>query len=358
MSFQYQLPKSAQRRLKSFRLVQSRRFAKLLAQILTALFFLFCFSLVIVPWQQTAKGYGRVVAYSPTDRQQTIDAPVEGRLGKWFVHEGSVVKEGDPIVEIFDNDPSILSRLSLEREAVQKRLEAARLAARTSKINVARQKELFEKGISSRRAYEQADLEYARYLTDEANSLAELSRIGVRLARQAMQSVKSPRAGTILRRMAGQTSQLVKPGELLAILVPETESRAVEVFVDGNDVPLIHEGRHVRLQFEGWPAIQFSGWPSVAIGTFGGRVSFVDPADSGNGKFRVVIVPEDNERWPSHRYLRQGVRANAWILLNQVSLGFELWRQFNGFPPALPVGQSQEELLWGSQTGSTSEKKK
>ena len=35
-----------------------------------------------------------------------------------------------------------------------------------------------------------------------------------------------------------------------------------------------------------------------------------------------------------HRYLRQGVRANGWILLDQVSLGFEIWRQFNGFPPA------------------------
>ena len=38
--------------------------------------------------------------------------------------------------------------------------------------------------------------------------------------------------------------------------------------------------------------------------------------------------------WPEQRYLRQGVRANGWILLDRVSLGFELWRQFNGFPPA------------------------
>jgi hypothetical protein len=25
-------------------------------------------------------------------------------------------------------------------------------------------------------------------------------------------------------------------------------------------------------------------------------------------------------------------RAVAWVLLDEVSLGFELWRQFNGFP--------------------------
>jgi hypothetical protein len=35
--------------------------------------------------------------------------------------------------------------------------------------------------------------------------------------------------------------------------------------------------------------------------------------------------------------LRQGARAQGWVLLNRVSVGYELWRQFNGFPPTLPV---------------------
>ncbi|MBL8825787.1 MAG: hypothetical protein JNM18_02290, partial [Planctomycetaceae bacterium] len=34
------------------------------------------------------------------------------------------------------------------------------------------------------------------------------------------------------------------------------------------------------------------------------------------------------------RELRQGVRVNGWIQLNQVTLGYELWRQLNGFPLA------------------------
>ena len=32
------------------------------------------------------------------------------------------------------------------------------------------------------------------------------------------------------------------------------------------------------------------------------------------------------------RFLRQGVRVNGWVLLSQVTLGYELWRIFNGFP--------------------------
>jgi multidrug efflux pump subunit AcrA (membrane-fusion protein) len=358
----FQLPQGLQVQLRSLSLVESRGEHRALARFLVLAFFLTIIGLVIVPWQQTSRGTGRVVAYSPTDRQQNIDAPVEGRLGKWFVQEGTVVREGDPIVEIFDNDPEILQRLRSERDAVQRRLVAARVAVKTSKINVDRQKSLYEQGISSRRSFEQAELEYARYLTDEANSSAELSRIEVRLARQSMQSVRAPRSGTILRRMTGQESELVKAGDVLAVLVPETESRAVELWVDGNDVPLIQESRKVRLQFEGWPAVQFSGWPSVAVGTFGGQVSFVDPADNGLGKFRVVIVPDEApdasgrvERWPSGRVLRQGGRVNGWILLNQVSLGYELWRQFNGFPPALPENQSPEEW-WSGASGKAQEK--
>jgi hypothetical protein len=103
----------------------------------------------------------------------------------------------------------------------------------------------------------------------------------------------------------------------------------VEIWIDGNDAAIVSEGRRVRLQFEGWPAVQFTGWPSVAVGTFGGVVSFID-------HFRLVVVPDpEDEPWPSARFLRQGVRANGWVLLERVKLGFELWRRFNGFPPML-----------------------
>jgi hypothetical protein len=101
-------------------------------------------------------------------------------------------------------------------------------------------------------------------------------------------------------------------------------------------MPMVMAGAPVRLQFEGWPALQFSGWPSVAVGTFGGRVVLVDPTDNGRGRFRVLVEPDErDEPWPSNRFLRQGVRANGWVLLNVVPLGFELWRQFNGFPPVI-----------------------
>ena len=129
--------------------------------------------------------------------------------------------------------------------------------------------------------------------------------------------------------------------EPLAILVPDTSRTVVELWVDGNDMPLLKVNDNVRLQFEGWPAIQFVGWPSVAVGTFGGTVVLLDATDDGTGRFRILVAPDTNdEAWPDARYLRQGVRAKGWVLLRQVKLGFELWRRFNGFPPTTnPPGQ-------------------
>jgi multidrug resistance efflux pump len=245
------------------------------------------------------------------------------------------VRKGDLLVEISDNDPQILTRILAERDATLNRLEATERAINASKKNLSRQRSLEEQGLSSRRSFELADLEYARYLTDAANASAELARIEVRLARQQAQTITATADGFISRVHGGQGGEMVKSGDLLLTIVPETTSRAVELWIRGNDAPLVSEGRHVRLQFEGWPALQFSGWPSVAVGTFGGKIAVIDATDNGKGEFRVLIVPDGDQPWPSGKYLRQGVRAYGWVLLNSVSLGYEVWRQFNGFPPVI-----------------------
>jgi multidrug resistance efflux pump len=157
-----------------------------------------------------------------------------------------------------------------------------------------------------------------------------------KLARQNNQKVTAPIDGIIVRITPNIGSGIVKEGTPLCTIVPETKERAVQLWLGGNDVPLIKSGRHVRLQFEGWPAVQFSGWPSIAVGTFGGEVVSIDASDNGMGKFRVIIRPDNQDlEWPEDRYLRQGVRANGWVLLDTVPLWFEVWRKLNGFPPVV-----------------------
>ena len=233
--------------------------------------------------------------------------------------------------------------------ASQREYELADLAARQSRAKVAaaraKVRAASNKLSQSRAALDRvtatttAEIEDAQASLNSAQTALAganegLAKLDVDIARQREQKITAPIDGTIMRVVGRLGGEQVSQGQLLALLVPSTEDRAVELYVDGNDAALIKPDSPVRLQFEGWPAVQFSGWPSVAVGTFGGRVAFVDAADDGRGNFRIVIVPDpEDEPWPAASYLRQGVLAKGWILLDTVRLGFEIWRQFNGFPP-------------------------
>ncbi len=304
----------------------------------------FLFLCLFMPWMQTVQGYGRVIALNPEERRQELTAPIEGRIQKWYVQEGQKVKKGEPIVELSDNDPQIIDRMNKERDALEKKFEAIELGRKTAFLNVTRQKDLYSQGLSSRRQLEQAQMELAKLESDEATALADLSRFDVRLSRQEQQMISAPIDGTVVRILKTSSGgvEYIKAGEPLAVIVPETSSRAVELWVSGNDMPWVYENHKVALNFEGWPAVFFSGVPDASVGTFFGRVSTIDALDDGQGNFRVIVVP-DKEDWPDARFLRQGVRASSWVLLGDVPLGWEIWRSFNGFPPSnLPVYKKQK----------------
>jgi multidrug efflux pump subunit AcrA (membrane-fusion protein) len=309
--------------------------AKMLTRLVIVFFLFITIFFIAIPWQQTATGSGKVIAYNPKDRVQNIHATVSGRVKKWYVQEGSYVKTGDPIIEITDIDPNYLERLKVQSAAVKSQYDAAVAVARTAKYDFERQNDLYQKGISSRKDMEQATIAFRNAEALEAQALSNYTQSQSTLSRQQSQLLVAPTDGTIVRLLVGSSNIVVDQGQVLAVFVPKSEELSVQIFIKGNDLPLVQEGRKVRLQFEGWPAIQFSGWPSVAIGTFGGEVKVVDQTATPDGFFRVIVVPGKGVKWPASRFIRQGTRVNGWILLNNVSIGYEAWRQFNGFPPTM-----------------------
>ncbi len=309
------------------------KFASNLPRILIYFAIILIITLAIIPWQQTSKGFGYIIASDPNERAQNITATIEGRIKKWYVQDGSNVKAGEKLLEIVDNDPLIIQRLISDRDAKKRKFEVAKIASETSKINYQRQEDLFNKGLSSRKDFEEAKIQYKKLLSAVETSASELAETEIKLSRQQNQIIYAPKDGVILKVLAGDSATLVKSGDKIATFAPELTDPVVELYVSGNDIPLVNPGRKVRLQFEGWPIVQFSGWPSTAIGTFGGEVYSVDSSISENGKFRVLVKKPKNEKWPEKRFLRHGAKAYGWVLLNQVSLGYEIWRQLNSFPP-------------------------
>ncbi|MCA9187351.1 MAG: toxin secretion protein [Pirellulaceae bacterium] len=261
-------------------------------------------------------------------------------------------------------EEEIASQLKFQ-EAERKYKEAEAKVAKAQAYVRAAEKD-YEAKRSDRQAKEQkaqVDIDYAtaavrkasgdvaKAESDLAKANAELNKAQMylletetKVARQRSQIIVAPFDGFITRITPNQSTQMLKEGDPICTIVPDTSDRAVQIWLDGNDAPLVSPGRHVRLQFEGWPAVQFAGWPSVAVGTFGGTVVSVDATDDGKGKFRALVLPDETSPdWPSQRYLRQGVRANGWVLLDQVPLWYEVWRQMNGFPPVVAPDEPKDK---------------
>lgn len=320
-------------RFTTFQELRTPRILATIGVIIAVGMVLFLIALVYVPWVQTAAGTGSVTALDPRDRVQDINALVPGRIDRWYTTDGTIVKRGDPIARIVDNDPQLLDRLRAERAQKVAEIDAAQLAARTAALDVERTGALFREGLAARRDYEASQIKVADYRAKIASSRAAITKVDVDLSRQSAQIVRAPRDGRIMRINAGDSATMVKQGDVLATFAPEESVRVVELFVDGRDVPLIRPGRRVRLEFEGWPAIQFSGWPSIAQGLFDGRVRAIDVSASDNGLFRILVEPSpDRAPWPREPYVRLGAKVRGWVLMDTVSVGFELWRQLNDFP--------------------------
>jgi multidrug resistance efflux pump len=407
--------------LPALALTGSARLCRLLARSLFLFFLILLVAIIFMPWQQFVSGTGRVIAFNPLDRRVNVEAPVSGRVKHLHVVENQRVKEGDILIEIQDNDPNLMANLRLQHDAAiarkaaaQQRIEdltaqisqielaksqaldsarqrilSEQFTLNTNQLNFERVEKLLKPGYVSQRDYELAKLaidssvanlqsakailerteqEYDATISstkssrssaqsDLASATRDITSIDIQINQAQQQIIEAPRAG-IVYSIGATDGTYLRPGSPICVIIPETESRFVEMWVDGMDMPLINQrqenedgsvtpGSPVRLQFEGWPAIQFVGWPSVAVGTFGGEVVFIDSTDDGYGRFRVVVAAKPDtvirdgqthvEDWPGNRFLRQGVRAKGWVLLERVPLWKEVWRQLNGFPPVVAI---------------------
>lgn len=150
--------------------------------------------------------------------------------------------------------------------------------------------------------------------------------------RSGLYFITAPQDGYVTKTVVNGIGETIKEGDELLSFMPSNYELAVALYVDPIDLPLLDKGQHVRLQFDGWPAIVFSGWPNVSYGTYGGRIYAIDQFTSANGKYRVLVEPDPSDHpWP--KALRYGGGTKSMILLKEVPIWYELWRKINGFPP-------------------------
>ncbi len=173
-------------------------------------------------------------------------------------------------------------------------------------------------------------------MSNQFDTKAQVSKLENQQAnyeiRNGMYYIKAPQNGYVNRALKSGLGETIKEGTEIVSVMPSKYDIAVETFVSPTDLPLVHKGEKVRVWFDGWPTIVFSGWPDMSYGTFGGKIVAIENFISENGKFRILIAPDENEvPWP--KQVSMGSGAQTLALLDNVPVWFELWRTLNGFPP-------------------------
>lgn len=314
------------------------RFDKVVVWVLIMLIFLGVLILHYTPWIQSGYGTGTINTLKPEDRAQPISALVPGQIKMWHVKEGDSLKEGDPIVTLVDIDEGRVDKLAAQLSAIKQRRNANSLALSNAEKNLARQRTLLKEGLVSRLELEKAQNIFQDLRAKAAQTEEDFNTVDMAVSSQSKQTKVAPKDGIITRLIPAGLSSFVMPGDLLGWFIPDGVERSVEVKLSGLDAALIKPKQKARLLFEGWPAFQISGWPGTSVGTFGGEVTYIDPVADSEGLFTVWIKPDSTDTpWPSENSVRLGSRVRAWVLMEEVSLGYELWRQLNNFPPEKKV---------------------
>ncbi|MDE0471833.1 MAG: HlyD family efflux transporter periplasmic adaptor subunit [Ekhidna sp.] len=154
------------------------------------------------------------------------------------------------------------------------------------------------------------------------------------IVRQSQYQIIAPQSGYLVQAVKVGIGETIKEGDAIATILPESDDVAFEMYIKAMDMPLLSVGRKVRIEFDGWPALAFSGWANASIGTFGGEVAILDRVESQNGLFRIIVKPDkEDEPWPDQ--LRLGSAAKGWVMLHDVPIWYEIWRNMNGFPATL-----------------------
>jgi membrane fusion protein, adhesin transport system len=397
--------------------------------------------MLFLPWTQNIQSKGVITALRPDERPQTIQNTIPGKIEKWYVQEGDLVKKGDTILylteiktEYFDpqliertqeqvqakanginayenkllaldnqihslNDLQRLKIQTVDNKVKQSKLlvttdsagwKASEIELETARQRLKRQEDMYNQGLISltdletrrlklqetkAKAIEQENKyglsvnkyintlieqdqvisEFAEKISDVKSKrssagselydgLGEMSKMKNQLAnyelRQEFYYVMAPRDGYITQAIQAGIGENIKENTPIITIVPQKWKKAVEVYVDPIDLPLIKRGNQMMFLFDGWPSIVFSGWPQLSYGTFPGKVQAIDYNISKNGKYRILVEESDIKPWPDEVRIGSGARGVA--LLNSVPVWYELWRQLNGFPPDYYTGMQEK----------------
>jgi HlyD family secretion protein len=232
-----------------------------------------------------------------------VKSKAAGEILSFPFDEGAGLKKGQVVVRL---DPELetsrVNQARAELHIAEGKLERARVDRKDTELRLKRQKQLFEKGVISRQAYDDAVIAHEKAISEIKIADAELARASEQLKeaedRLEDTEIRAPLGGTILEKLVeeGQviTSTISSVSEGTPLFTMADLSRIyVEAMVDEVDIGKVSEGQEARITVDSWPARVFTGRVKRISpkGRVERTVTFFDVVIDITGKDRAKLKP-------------------------------------------------------------------
>jgi HlyD family secretion protein len=201
-------------------------------------------------------------------RRAKLSPSVGGQIAKLLIHEGDTVKEGDLLLEIWNQD--LVAEVQLaqsQAESEKARARAACLKAEVSQREANRLVKLYDKKVASEEKTDKAVTDAKALRADckaaEASVLMSEARIGVVKANLDRTRLIAPFNG-VIAEINGELSEFVTPSPIGIPTPPVVDLIDNTCFyitapIDEVDVPKIEPGMTARVSLDAFGDRRFSG---------------------------------------------------------------------------------------------------
>ena len=206
------------------------------------------------------------------DRLARLSALAGGSVQKVNVGLGERVAKGQVLGEI----------ASSEAAGLRAELSAAESRRSLAEAVYLREKDLLEKGITSRHDYQQAEADLRQAQSAAQRARRQVQDFGLGDGKEgSILPIRAPFAGTVIERRA-VVGESVSPGEPLFVLA-DLETLWVEISIPEDSLLNVHPGLEVVTSFSGLPGRAFPG-----------KIFWVSPALDERTRMLRVLAEVDN----------------------------------------------------------------
>lgn len=186
-------------------------------------------AMLFLPWEQTTKGDGKLIAYEPTQRDYMIQAPISGYVKEYHVAEDAYVKKGELLFEMLDLDAEYLNKLKdigsdidAQYENMQATLRKTQEQKENMLLNLETSKEIHDRKIAQREHALEA-LELQKKTQENNYKIAQTNYTRIKLLYK--DGIESQRSYELAQNSAIQTANAV---ETLAVNI-EREKKSLSI---------------------------------------------------------------------------------------------------------------------------------